>query len=636
MRPLTRLLTSLLILALPALAGCEQPAVDPAQEVQATLDELATQLTASMRVDDMDGLNAIATRATSLRTATPSQGAAKAMLASTARARMADLQYAELIVEASDRVMELSMAAGEAGEAALLRAAAASMSQASQPLGEDALSPMETAIERRSSTLDGLLAEADDRISALALASGDARDEAVNLRLQADDLLLAAREGGYIEGFRTFREGMRTIRDADGVDLGAASIELESELDAQRRAKDARAEIDGIRDLLDSIRNSMDLLGRLRRASRDGAASLRSLADEIDFSAANAMDAASERAAELAIRWQEAVDLLSAAIEDAARGAGQSREARSAAAAWSLDLQWTLGRVEEARAAFLRDRAIALQDMVDLGVVTASAKWSQLASVAVAAADTATDAAKAAYEEARTAAAQLGNRGEAIAATLQRRIDVLDGNALPPPPDDTSSAAGGTGIVDGPGTHDIPAGAGFATPEALVAAIVAIETTCTMPPLTSLVDARSDRNKQLIAAGQPMMQAAVLAYCLLEEKLGDDPDYHQAKEGMLGMFLELPLQVDPATVQQTGADTATVDDPSGYTTWNLVLVDGGWKVSEESFMGELVMDSDLSTEEMLTQATEATAMWTKLADALKGGQISTLQDLMGFMQQMAP
>ena len=105
---------------------------------------------------------------------------------------------------------------------------------------------------------------------------------------------------------------------------------------------------------------------------------------------------------------------------------------------------------------------------------------------------------------------------------------------------------------------------------------------------------------------------------------------------MLGMFLELPLQVDPATVQQTGADTATVDDPSGYTTWNLVLVDGGWKVSEESFMGELVMDSDLSTEEMLTQATEATAMWTKLADALKGGQISTLQDLMGFMQQMAP
>ena len=57
MRPLTRLFTTLLILALPALAGCRQPAVDPAQEVQARLDDLATQLTTAMRVDDLDGLN---------------------------------------------------------------------------------------------------------------------------------------------------------------------------------------------------------------------------------------------------------------------------------------------------------------------------------------------------------------------------------------------------------------------------------------------------------------------------------------------------------------------------------------------------------------------------------------------------
>ncbi|MDP6601411.1 MAG: hypothetical protein QGH76_03850 [Phycisphaerales bacterium] len=596
------------------LAACAD--ANPRQEAQRNIEDLSMRLSVAVRSDDETALDRLAKEASRLQVETPAQEEAKAGIKATAEAHLATLQYEDIVARANDIVLAFHVAVDHATQAALLRAAGAAMQETSQERGVDVLASLQDDQRQRRAEMESQLQVVNARIATLQTATTEARQRADALREEADGLLREAQERGPVEGFNPLRKGLATIRQAEGVDLDAASSALRSEIHAQRSAGDAQAEVDGIAVLLTKVRDSMDRLGQIRGASREGAASLRTLADEFDANAAEAMSKASSQSAELTAAWGDVASMLDRAYRATSRAGGNSRESRATAAARSLNLLWTLGRIQEAYAAFLSQDAAAVSRMIDLGVITSASTWQERASSLSSLLNDATAKATATYEQAKQVAGKLGNNSAAMAAQLDRRIAALAGELLPPPAPE-APPAGGTTSAPAPPASSPATNSGFQSPEALVAYLndLSIEN---MPPLDTVYVAKSSDAKKMLAASTKIMDAGQQAMRVVRDRFGDD-GVAAVRDALAGTGLEQEL--DPASVTMVSDTEATVRDGRSGTVMTMVKEPRGWMLSLDS----------IATPAAATQLDAATplmvTLFNTLAQQVKAGTIQSVEQL---------
>jgi hypothetical protein len=596
------------------LAACAD--ANPRQEAQRNIEDLSMRLSVAVRSDDETALDRLAKEASRLQVETPAQEEAKAGIKATAEAHLATLQYEDIVARANDIVLAFHVAVDHATQAALLRAAGAAMQETSQERGVDVLASLQDDQRQRRAEMESQLQVVNARIATLQTATTEARQRADALREEADGLLREAQERGPVEGFNPLRKGLATIRQAEGVDLDAASSALRSEIHAQRSAGDAQAEVDGIAVLLTKVRDSMDRLGQIRGASREGAASLRTLADEFDASAAEAMSKASSQAAELAAAWGDVASMLDRAYRATSRAGGNSRESRATAAARSLNLLWTLGRIQEAYAAFLSQDAAAVSRMIDLGVITSASTWQERASSLSSLLNDATAKATATYEQAKQVAGKLGNKSAAMAAQLDRRIAALAGELLPPPAPE-APPAGGTTSAPAPPASSPATNSGFQSPEALVAYLndLSIEN---MPPLDTVYVAKSSDAKKMLAASTKIMDAGQQAMRVVRDRFGDD-GVAAVRDALAGTGLEQEL--DPASVTMVSDTEATVRDGRSGTVMTVIKEPRGWMLSLDSIATPAAATQlDAATQLMVT-------LFNTLAQQVKAGTIQSVEQL---------
>lgn len=596
------------------LAACAD--ANPRQEAQRNIEDLSMRLSVAVRSDDETALDRLAKEASRLQVETPAQEEAKAGIKATAEAHLATLQYEDIVARANDIVLAFHVAVDHATQAALLRAAGAAMQETSQERGVDVLASLQDDQRQRRAEMESQLQVVNARIATLQTATTEARQRADALREEADGLLREAQERGPVEGFNPLRKGLATIRQAEGVDLDAASSALRSEIHAQRSAGDAQAEVDGIAVLLTKVRDSMDRLGQIRGASREGAASLRTLADEFDASAAEAMSKASSQAAELAAAWGDVASMLDRAYRATSRAGGNSRESRATAAARSLNLLWTLGRIQEAYAAFLSQDAAAVSRMIDLGVITSASTWQERASSLSSLLNDATAKATATYEQAKQVAGKLGNKSAAMAAQLDRRIAALAGELLPPPAPE-APPAGGTTSAPAPPASSPATNSGFQSPEALVAYLndLSIEN---MPPLDTVYVAKSSDAKKMLAASTKIVDAGQQAMRVVRDRFGDD-GVAAVRDALAGTGLEQEL--DPASVTMVSDTEATVRDGRSGTVMTMIKEPRGWMLSLDSIAAPAAATQlDAATQLMVT-------LFNTLAQQVKAGTIQSVEQL---------
>ncbi len=596
------------------LAACAD--ANPRQEAQRNIEDLSMRLSVAVRSDDETALDRLAKEASRLQVETPAQEEAKAGIKATAEAHLATLQYEDIVARANDIVLAFHVAVDHATQAALLRAAGAAMQETSQERGVDVLASLQDDQRQRRAEMESQLQVVNARIATLQTATTEARQRADALREEADGLLREAQERGPVEGFNPLRKGLATIRQAEGVDLDAASSALRSEIHAQRSAGDAQAEVDGIAVLLTKVRDSMDRLGQIRGASREGAASLRTLADEFDASAAEAMSKASSQAAELAAAWGDVASMLDRAYRATSRAGGNSRESRATAAARSLNLLWTLGRIQEAYAAFLSQDAAAVSRMIDLGVITSASTWQERASSLSSLLNDATAKATATYEQAKQVAGKLGNKSAAMAAQLDRRIAALAGELLPPPAPE-APPAGGTTSAPAPPASSPATNSGFQSPEALVAYLndLSIEN---MPPLDTVYVAKSSDAKKMLAASTKIVDAGQQAMRVVRDRFGDD-GVAAVRDALAGTGLEQEL--DPASVTMVSDTEATVRDGRSGTVMTMIKEPRGWMLSLDSIATPAAATQlDAATQLMVT-------LFNTLAQQVKAGTIQSVEQL---------
>ncbi len=598
------------------LAACAD--ANPRQEAQRNIEELSMRLSVAVRSDDEETLDSLTKEASRLQVETPAQEEAKAGIKATAEAHLATLQYEDIVARANDIVLAFHVAVDYATQAALLRVAGAAMQETSQERGVDVLAPLQDDQRQRRAEMESQLQEINARIATLQTATADARRRADALREEADGLLREAQELGPVEGFNPLRKGLATIRQAEGVDLDAATIALESEIHAQRTAGDAQAEVDGITVLLPKLRDSMDRLGQIRGASREGAASLRTLADEFDASAAEAMSNASSQAADLAAAWGDVASTLDRAYRATSRAGGTSRESRATAAARSLNLLWTLGRIQEAYAAFLSQDAAAVSRMIDLGIVTSASTWQERANSLSSLLDDAAANATATYEQAKQVAGKLGNNGAAMAAQLDRRIAALAGELLPPPAP-VAPPAGGTTSAPTPPASTPTAVPGFESPEALVAYLndLSFED---MPPLETVYTAKSADAKSVLAATTKIVDASQRAMRVVRNRFGDK-GITAVRDALAEKNLDLEQNLDAASVTMVSDIEATVRDGRSGTVMTMVKVPRGWMLSLDSIATPAVAAQlDAATQLMVN-------LFNTLAQQVEAGTIQSVEQL---------
>ena len=614
--------------------GCEEPP-DSERAIQETIDVYLDDLHDAVSRNNPDALKTLISNAGRLRPSTPSQTQSKNLLLSTAKSKLAQLQFESISATTKAVHTQLQRAVSQATQVARLRNKASSLTDAGYFMPDNAnlVQAIEYALDPLQSKFNTQLREASARITNLESQSQSSRDQASELRETADALFEEAEQAGIRDGHNAYKSGVETMRQSQKIDLAAATIELQTQMNYTPMHEDAKAELIAIGSILAGVEYTGELLQKLRNASIDSAASLRQLADILDDESATMMLEAADASSGLTAQWDEVTNLLQEALQASGRSRTNDRDEKQATAMWKLNLEWTLGRIQEAKRRFLMEEAEALSAIIDAGIENSAGRWQSLSSATAGKVEEATINAIAAYENAKQLASNVGAKSDVQTRQLDWRISVLQGNPI------HELAAPDSSYRTDPTPSTIPtsnpSSGGFSSPEALISAFNQIPSPTDLDGTQSAIDfstfysASDEISQKFIDFQQGMFSGIADLLSAIRSLMGEETvtafkSEMPAGGGGGGMNFKL----DASSLSMTDDQHATVKDETGKS-YNLQNTSSGWMImltsrDEGAELAAMVF-------EVLTPIIET---MNKATLQINNGQITSIDQLNAMMDAM--
>ena len=528
----------------------------------------------------------------------------------------------------------MRLAVSQATEVAQLRGKASSLTTAGYILPDNAnlVQAIEYALDPLKANFNTQLREASARISKLEMQSETSRDEARELRIAADALFEEAEQAGIVGGYQSYKRGVETMRQSQQIDLAAATIELQSQMEYAPLHEDAKAELEAIASILAGVKYTGELLTELRDTSIDSASDLRRFATKLEleyFAEENGkINEVIEAASSLRDQWDNVTTLLQDAIElsNQNRSVGQEpREKKQAAAMWKLNLEWTLGQIQESKRRFLMEEAQALTSIIEFGIIPQVNRWQTLSSSASSGVEEATINAIAAYENAKQLASRVGSQSDVHARQLDLRISILQGTPIHEliAPDNANQALPTPTPTSAPTSH--PPTAGFASPQDLITAFNQLPTledldgTQSAPDVSKFYTASDDMGQKFIDFQQGMLSGVANLLIAIRTHMGADAvsQFKSTVPTRGGMSVTL----DANSLAMAGDNEASVNDVTGKT-FHLQKSTRGWIIiltsrDEGAEMAAMMIEMLAPILEIMNQATQQ----------INDGQITSIEQL---------
>lgn len=599
--------------------GCEN-SPESENSIQETLDALIFDLDFAINSNNEQSLQEIINKAKLVRPSSQTQTSSKNMLLSTAREKLANIKIQSLVTETNEVRAKLQLAINQSEQVSILRTTATAMDSKVDNVSADKSKEIENAQQLKLDKYNKQLEEATSELSQLESQSGTAREEAFVLREEGEALLTEADDKGIIEGHRAFKNGVRTIRKSQQIDMSAASIELESQIDTVPMLEDARAELEAIASILNGMENTRDLLRKLKESSKTNAANLLQIADELDNKVAETMNDAIASSSNLKSKWDVAIALIHDSLQSSERSRANSREIQQASAMWKLDLEWTLGNIEEARRNFLLEEFRALTSLIQNGIVTSSNKWLELSNQVQAEVEQSTINAISAFENAKQLAASAGTQTDALANQLNTRILVLQGvepsqTIVPDTPDYSTGSTQNTSTVT----------SGFASPQELISAFNNVSSfgemdgTSPAPNLSLFYNPKDEESNRFIDFLQEITTSGANILIAIRTNMGADAvSVFKSSQPSSGMD---KVNLDSNSLTMNGDNKATVVDIAGITQ-DLEKTSDGWKISLSNSSEAVLMASMII--DMLGPMVD---FMNNITDQINNGQITTIKQI---------
>ena len=553
--------------------ACEE---DPDSEgaIQESISTLFADLQFATASNDIESLEQIIKSANRIRPSLQSQKQSKNLLLATAREKLANLLFHQLSVQSLAITTSFTLAENQAYQVALLRSAADSIANASKQSMQSVTSDITASQDAKRDHFDNQLEAATEEVASLDSESTSSREEQYYLREEAELLLNDAEDAGIIDGHKTYKSGIRKLRHSQSIGLNAASIELQSQLQAIPMRDDARVELEAIASILNGMAQTDRLLEELQNSSVQTSSDFRELASQLDAQTAETMNNALTLGTELTQQWVELSTLVQDAIKSSTRGG--SRDAQKTLNIWKLELEWTLGRVEEAKRSLLIEEERAVNALVEYGIVTSSDKWREISNSLVNEIEQATVSAIAAYENAKLLTSNTGSQANAIINQLETRRALLSGEEVQL--EQTASDAGSSGSTDNAAVRS----SGFATPQELVAAfnnaIDLSKLDGTSPALQTgpCIEAKTPEAKQFVALMDGLMNSIGNLLIAIRTNLGEENVQEFLAKNPIPTN-GMSASIDPSSIVSIEDNNAQAREVSGKQIL-LENTANGWKI----------------------------------------------------------
>jgi len=648
----------LLVTAITLIPVACKEASDSENAVQQTLDTLLSDLQVATSGSNAEVLEAIISSANRIRTSSQPQTHSKNLLLSTAKEKLAQLQFQTLSAETTAALPLLHLAENQAIQVALLRAAADAVASTAQQsatlvpvydpktrtafglwdigfpeLGYFTIAELRWIKEHDHFTTQ--LTDANTEVSILDSKSQITREAAQVLREQAEQLLDDAEYEGIVEGHATYKSGVKVLRKSQQADLSASAIELQKHMHAKPMRDDARVELEAIASILNGMQHTEKLLKQLQDTSIQNAADFRALADEFDTQTAQTMNEAIARGSILKQQWNSLATLIQDAMKGSGRNRDASREAQQTAGIWKLDLEWTLGQIEETKRSFLLEELRTLNAIIDYGIVTSSDKWRELSALLSVEIEQATIQAISAYENAKLLASNIGPQGDAFIHQLDTRLAILQGLKVPVPqvnetatyqPNPTASSSG------------------FESPQALIIAFNKAIDITSFDGSEPVVDIRTFHQTQdagaeeFITFWNDLLQSTGNVLIAIRNNMGEAAvTEFLAMPNIGGIARNSAMKIELSSIVQTDDGQATAREESGKVV-RMRFTPNGWKI----FIASNSEDPDAAMAFKLMSGLLGPMLeiTNSMTEQINNGQITTIEELnaamMAAMENMNP
>ena len=608
-----------------ALNGCDEGA-DSENAIQQSLDTLFYDLRVATSGNNVENLEDVIASANRVRPSSQSQKQSKQLLLSTAKEKLAHLKFQILASKTRVASNILKLAETQALQVALLRDTAESLVDSTNKIGTSKSSEIVSAQDSIRSHFKSQRTEASSELADLDEQSQAAREDAEILRQQASQLLIDAEEEGVIEGFETYKAGAQALRQSQLIELSAAEIELQSNMYTMPMLQEAEAELEAITSILSGMEDTQDMLQLLQDTSLQNASDFNSLADVIDAEAAETMNEAIEIGNTLIQEWQNLSDLAGEAMQSAGRSRGASRETQKTSGIWKLDLEWTIGQIEEAKQIFLLEELRALESFIKHGIVTTSNKWRGLTSSLSTEIEQAKQNALAAYEKAIQLTSSVGNQSAVYIDQLNTRIAILNGENIPVPTTNDVENRQPTSPASTPSASNAN---GFATPQELAEAFnigiaINIEGKTSQSDIRQLLIADGPEAKKFVDLLSNILSATTNILFAIRDTMGETAmQEFLVKNPIRTSDLMPPIDLSSITMQ--GDDIATAKNTKDELL-TMHLTPEGWKIF-------LSVSSDENAtlfamaDQIGTMMDPLIKMMNSLAEQIRNGEITTIDEL---------
>ena len=618
MRLFLQQLCSLAIISLLGLAhlGCED-AADSESAIQTKLDTAILELDSALGSNNSDALESVIASTKRLRPSLQSQIQTKNLVIATAKGKLAEITFDAIGPEANAITTEFQIAINQSDHIAILRMTA-DAATVNPTNSSDSNAANQIALHNLKEKFETQLQEATSAIETLRHQRFSALDRADELQMQANELLIAAEDAGIIDGHKSYRAGAKMMRESQRTDMAAAEFEFENQIIETPRLEDAKAELEAIASKLDELEQTSKLVLQLHSNSTESAANLRLIADELDNETAELLNAAIEKASKLKQQWSTASSYIQEAIQSNGGSRGASREAKTALAVWKLNMELTLGSIEESKRQFLFEESLAIDSMISNGIVSSESTWRQIANTVSNELERATINAIAAYENAKQLSNSAGAKSDSISELLEQRIARLNGEEIQKPIETEQNITG------------MPV-TGFASPNELIIAFNELppfernDGTSQAPDLSLYFEGVDATGQKTIGLMQKIATSSANLAIAIRTHLGEDAIQKMLDSAPATSSGGLKINLVLNTLATQGDTDATAKDVSGRSI-RLQKTAQGWKI----LIGDKE-DGDPQTTEFAIMMLEGLGSMAELMDTfavqVNDGTITSFEQL---------
>ncbi|MBT7657476.1 MAG: hypothetical protein HN568_03615 [Phycisphaerae bacterium] len=615
-----RLLTICLLTILACTPFACKEGSDSESGIQNSISTLFNDLQNAIASNNIEGLEKVIREANKIRPSLNSQTQSKSLLIATAKEKLAKLKFIQLLTQSLAITTSFKLAEDQAYQVAILRSAADSIAEASSLTKQPVTGDITSAQNAKRSHFDKQLSSASAEVASLDSESQASRDKQYGLREEAERMLNDAEDAGIVDGHKTYKTGIRKLRQSQVLGMDAAAVELQSQLLILPKQEDAQAELEAVASILNGMKQTDTLLQELQNSSVQTAADFRQTASQLDSQTAETMNDALTLGTDLTKQWSE----LSTLVQDAMKGSsrGGSRDIQKTSDIWKLELEWTLGQVEEAKRTLLIEEARAIDALVEYGIITSADKWREISNSLATEIEQATISAISAYENAVMHASNAGSQGILLKQQLETRKALLSGEAVTLAPTNAESSST---------TNTTTSGGGYATPLELVTAynkainLSSLDGSSNNIPLNTVLVGANTESEQLVTLLNGLTQSLNNLLKAVKINLGEDAlqEFMSTNQTNKMMYKDILDSIDPTSITVLDDTSAAAREVGGKLV-QLSNSGQGWKVA----MGKDTTPEDAMLFSMaIPMFTTFTEVTDSLTAKVKSGELSTVEEI---------